>query len=88
VFAAGVRSKYSPVNLRHNAVRCGKNSISRLRDGTVESRHPRYNDIQKPRALAERVVVKQGAKTYEFTDSNYKDWDNPLNPAQRSTRAG
>src|ERR1700740_2272607 len=29
-----------------------------------------------------RVVVKQGAKTYEFTYSNYKDWNNPLNPAE------
>jgi hypothetical protein len=26
--------------------------------------------------------VKQGAKTYEFTYSNYKDWNNPLNPAE------
>src|SRR5207249_10634654 len=32
--------------------------------------------------MAESVVVKQGAKTYEFTYSNYKDWNNPLNPAQ------
>ena len=32
--------------------------------------------------MAERVVVKQGAKTYEFTYSNYKDWNNPLNPAE------
>jgi hypothetical protein len=26
--------------------------------------------------------VKQGAKTYEFTYSDYKDWNNPLNPAE------
>jgi hypothetical protein len=32
--------------------------------------------------MAERVVVKQGAKTYEFLYSNYKDWNNPLNPAE------
>ncbi len=32
--------------------------------------------------MAERVVVKQGAKTYDFTYSNYKDWNNPLNPAE------
>jgi len=32
--------------------------------------------------MAERVVVKQGAKIYEFTYSNYKDWNNPLNPAE------
>jgi hypothetical protein len=32
--------------------------------------------------MAERVVVKQGAKTYEFTYSNYKDWNNPLNRAE------
>src|SRR5438128_2424421 len=32
--------------------------------------------------MAEHVVVKQGAKTYEFTYSNYKDWNNPLNPAE------
>jgi hypothetical protein len=32
--------------------------------------------------MPERVVVKQGAKTYEFTYSNYKDWNNPLNPAE------
>jgi hypothetical protein len=27
-------------------------------------------------------VVKQGANTYEFTYSDYKDWNNPLNPAE------
>jgi hypothetical protein len=32
--------------------------------------------------MAKRVVVKQGAKTYEFDYSNYKDWNNPLNPAE------
>jgi hypothetical protein len=32
--------------------------------------------------MPERVVVKEGAKTYEFTYSNYKDWNNPLNPAE------
>src|SRR5262245_15947742 len=29
--------------------------------------------------MAERVVVKQGATTTEFTYSNYQDWNNPLN---------
>ncbi len=32
--------------------------------------------------MAERVTVKDGAKTYEFDYSNYKDWNNPLNPAE------
>ena len=32
--------------------------------------------------MPERVVVKQGAKTYEFDYSDYKDWNNPLNPAE------
>src|SRR5579871_5435312 len=32
--------------------------------------------------MAERVVVKQGAKTYEFDYSDYRDWNNPLNPAE------
>src|SRR5215470_4658412 len=32
--------------------------------------------------MAERVVVKQGVKTYEFAYSDYKDWNNPLNPAE------
>jgi hypothetical protein len=32
--------------------------------------------------MAESVVVKQGANTYEFTYSDYKDWNNPLNPAE------
>src|SRR5499427_6511852 len=32
--------------------------------------------------MAERVVVKQGAKTYEFTYSDYRDFNNPLNPAE------
>src|ERR1035441_5758409 len=32
--------------------------------------------------MPERVVGKQGTKTYEFTYSNYKDWNNPLNPAE------
>jgi hypothetical protein len=31
---------------------------------------------------AERVVVKQGNNTTEFTYSGYKDWNNPLNPAE------
>jgi hypothetical protein len=29
--------------------------------------------------MAERVVVKQGAKTFEFTYGDYQDWNNPLN---------
>ena len=29
--------------------------------------------------MAERVVVTQGATTTEFTYSDYKDWNNPLN---------
>ena len=32
--------------------------------------------------MPERVVVKNGANTYEFTYSGYKDWNNPLNPAE------
>ena len=32
--------------------------------------------------MAESVVVKHGASTYEFTYSDYKDWNNPLNPAE------
>src|SRR6516225_3831140 len=32
--------------------------------------------------MPERVLVKQGAKTYEFAYSDYKDWNNPLNPAE------
>jgi hypothetical protein len=32
--------------------------------------------------MAERVVVKQGANTTEFTYSDYKDFNNPLNPAE------
>jgi hypothetical protein len=32
--------------------------------------------------MADRVTVKDGAKTYEFDYSNYKDWNNPLNPAE------
>src|SRR5271156_1446879 len=32
--------------------------------------------------MPERVVVKQGSNTYEFTYSGYKDWNNPLNPAE------
>jgi hypothetical protein len=34
------------------------------------------------RFMAERVVVKHGANTYEFTYSDYRDWNNPLNPAE------
>src|SRR5262249_46535173 len=29
--------------------------------------------------MVERVVVKSGATTTEFTYSNYQDWNNPLN---------
>src|SRR5262250_2698060 len=32
--------------------------------------------------MAESIVVKNGANTYEFTYSDYKDWNNPLNPAE------
>src|ERR1051325_5007541 len=32
--------------------------------------------------MAERVVVKNGANTYDFTYTDYKDWNNPLNPAE------
>ena len=32
--------------------------------------------------MPESVVVKSGANTYEFTYSGYKDWNNPLNPAE------
>ena len=32
--------------------------------------------------MAERVVVKNGANTYQFTYSDYRDWNNPLNPAE------
>ena len=32
--------------------------------------------------MPEKVVVKNGANTYEFTYSDYKDWNNPLNPAE------
>src|SRR6476660_10505859 len=32
--------------------------------------------------LAERVAVKQGSNTTEFTYSDYRDWNNPLNPAE------
>ncbi|MGB6944590.1 MAG: hypothetical protein WBE37_19485 [Bryobacteraceae bacterium] len=32
--------------------------------------------------MPERVVVKNGANTYEFTYSDYKDWNNQLNPAE------
>jgi hypothetical protein len=31
--------------------------------------------------MAESVVVKNGADTYEFTYGNYKDWNTPLHPA-------
>ena len=32
--------------------------------------------------MAETVVVKHGSNTIEFTYSDYKDWNNPLNPAE------
>src|SRR5437764_9660135 len=32
--------------------------------------------------MAERDVVKNGANTYEFTYRDYRDWNNPLNPAE------
>src|SRR5215831_496820 len=32
--------------------------------------------------MAEHVVVKNGANTYDFTYSDYRDWNNPLNPAE------
>ena len=32
--------------------------------------------------MPEHVVVKNGANTYDFTYSDYKDWNNPLNPAE------
>ncbi len=32
--------------------------------------------------MPEKVVVKSGSNTYEFTYSDYKDFNNPLNPAE------
>jgi hypothetical protein len=32
--------------------------------------------------MAESVVVENGADTYEFAYSDYKDWNNPLHPAE------
>jgi hypothetical protein len=32
--------------------------------------------------MPESIVVKNGANTYEFTYSGYKDFNNPLNPAE------
>ncbi len=32
--------------------------------------------------MPEHIVVKHGSNTYDFTYSNYKDWNNPLNPAE------
>jgi hypothetical protein len=34
------------------------------------------------RFMAESVVVKNGSDTYELTYGNYKDWNNPLHPAE------
>src|SRR5690554_4109882 len=34
------------------------------------------------RFMAESVVVKSGDDTYEFTYSDYRDWNNPLHPAE------
>jgi hypothetical protein len=34
------------------------------------------------RFMASSVVVKNGRDTYEFTYGNYKDWNNPLHPAE------
>jgi len=32
--------------------------------------------------MPEHIVVKDGATTYDFTYSDYRDWNNPLNPAE------
>ncbi len=32
--------------------------------------------------MAERVVVKHGSKTTEFTYGDYQDWNNPLNKVE------
>jgi hypothetical protein len=32
--------------------------------------------------MAEKVVVRDGANTTEFTYSDYRDWNNPLHPAE------
>jgi hypothetical protein len=32
--------------------------------------------------MPEHIVVKNGATTYDFTYSDYRDWNNPLNPAE------
>lgn len=34
------------------------------------------------RFMAESVVVENGADTYEFTYGDYRDWNNPLHPAE------
>src|SRR5687767_7453392 len=35
--------------------------------------------------MAEKVVVRDGTNTTEFTYSDYKDWNNPLHPAEAFT---
>ena len=34
------------------------------------------------RFMAESVIVENGRDTYEFTYSDYRDWNNPLHPAE------
>jgi len=46
---------------------------------------PRYRDRHAQRQIHARASWKNGASTYDFAYSDYKDWNNPLNPARRFT---
>jgi hypothetical protein len=51
-------------------------------DATATATLSSIQSAPTARFMPESVVVKDGANTYEFTYSDYKDWNNPLNPAE------
>ncbi len=51
-------------------------------DATATATLSSIKSAPTARFMPERVVVKNGANTYEFTYGDYKDWNNKLNPAE------
>jgi hypothetical protein len=45
-------------------------------------RSNRHSDARREVHGLKKVVVKDGANTTEFTYSDYRDWNNPLHPAE------
>jgi hypothetical protein len=77
-----------PRNLPEDVMTVGRTSVEWMGGKPVLSfpipgvPNARATATLDDRFMAESVVVENGADTYEFTYSDYRDWNNPLHPAE------